>query len=81
MGASVVAQRPGIDFGSLNINNVPPVPIPGISSGREAQYARRVRELEDELRAVRVENERHVSFLLLLFVLYIVLTDLTVHRR
>lgn len=59
MGASAVLQRPGVDFSNLNIN-VPAVQIPGINSGREAQYARRVKELEDELRAVRSENEKHV---------------------
>jgi hypothetical protein len=55
-------QRPGppLDFSSLNIN-VPAVPIPGITSGREAQYARRVKELEDELRLMKVENEKNVS--------------------
>ena len=55
-------QRPGppLDFSSLNIN-VPPVPIPGITTGREAQYARRVKELEDELRLMKVENEKNVS--------------------
>ena len=55
-------QRPGppLDFSSLNIN-VPAVPIPGITTGREAQYARRVKELEDELRLMKVENEKNVS--------------------
>jgi hypothetical protein len=62
MGASaMLQQRPGppLDLSSLNIN-VPPVPIPGINTGREAQYARRVKELEDELRLMRGENEKHV---------------------
>jgi len=61
LGAStVLQQRPGppLDFSSLNIN-VPAVPIPGINTGREAQYARRVKELEDELRLMRGENEKH----------------------
>ncbi|KAF8162995.1 hypothetical protein B0H34DRAFT_794745 [Crassisporium funariophilum] len=60
MGASAMLQRPGppLDFSSLNIN-VPAVPIPGINTGREAQYARRVKELEDELRLMRGENEKH----------------------
>jgi hypothetical protein len=31
-----------------------------MNTGREAQYARRVKELEDELRAIRAENEKHV---------------------
>jgi hypothetical protein len=65
LGASaMLQQRPGppLDFSSLNIN-VPAVPIPGINTGREAQYARRVKELEDELRLMRGENEKHVCFI------------------
>ncbi|KAF8061512.1 hypothetical protein FPV67DRAFT_283106 [Lyophyllum atratum] len=64
MGASIVGQRPGggLDFSSLNLN-VPGVPIPGITSGREAQYARRLKELEEELRGVRVENEKHKAMI------------------
>jgi len=61
LGASaILQQRPGppLDLSSLNIN-VPAVPIPGINTGREAQYARRVKELEDELRLMRGENEKH----------------------
>ncbi|KAF9562160.1 hypothetical protein CPC08DRAFT_706887 [Agrocybe pediades] len=60
LGASAMLQRPGppLDFSSLNIN-VPAVPIPGMTTGREAQYARRVKELEDELRLMRVENEKN----------------------
>jgi len=60
LGSSAMLQRPGppLDFSSLNIN-VPAVPIPGITTGREAQYARRVKELEDELRLMRVENEKN----------------------
>lgn len=60
MGASMVAQRSGVDLSSLNIN-VPPLAIPGFNSGREAQYARRVRELEDELREVKQENAKQVG--------------------
>ncbi|KAH9483759.1 hypothetical protein JR316_0003235 [Psilocybe cubensis] len=61
LGTSTMLQRPGppLDFSSLNID-VPAVPIPGINTGREAQYARRVKELEDELRLMRVENEKNV---------------------
>jgi hypothetical protein len=67
LGASaLLQQRPGaLDFSSLNIN-VPAVPIPGMNTGREAQYARRVKELEDELRLMRGENEKHVCFILFL---------------
>lgn len=60
MGASMVVPRSGgLDFSAMNIN-VPPVPIPGLNSGREAQYARRVKELEEELRGLRMENEKNV---------------------
>lgn len=60
MGASMVAQRSGVDLSSLNIN-VPPLATPGFNSGREAQYARRIRELEDELREVKLENAKQVN--------------------
>ncbi|KII88963.1 hypothetical protein PLICRDRAFT_53460 [Plicaturopsis crispa FD-325 SS-3] len=61
MGASAVGQRPPvpIDFGSINIG-APPVPSP-LNLGtrdRETQLLRRIRELEDELRNVRVDNEK-----------------------
>lgn len=71
LGASAMLQRPGppLDFSSLNIN-VPAVPIPGINTGREAQYARRVKELEDELRLMRVENEKNVCAIPFQIVLY-----------
>lgn len=69
MGASaLMQQRAGpstIDFSSLNIN-VPPVPAPmaALNPGRdrEAQLVRRVRELEEEVRLVRAENEKQVRF-------------------
>ena len=72
-------QRPAppLDFSSLNIN-VPAVPIPGINTGREAQYARRVKELEDELRLMRGENEKHVSFILFLSMFH--LTKITIRN-
>jgi hypothetical protein len=74
MSASAV-QRPalvpgGLDLNTLNINV--PTPLAGMSPGREAQHTRRIRELEDENRAmktelknVQAENEKHVRFLLL----------------
>ncbi|KAF8892606.1 hypothetical protein BD779DRAFT_1610156 [Infundibulicybe gibba] len=62
MGASLVVQRPGLDLSTLN-TNIAAVPIPGINSGREAQYARRVRELEEEIRVVKVENEKHKAMI------------------
>ncbi|KIK03837.1 hypothetical protein K443DRAFT_676492 [Laccaria amethystina LaAM-08-1] len=57
MGTSGLLQRPALDLSALN--SIPAVPIPGMNTGREAQYARRVKELEDELRAIRAENEKH----------------------
>ncbi|KIK59694.1 hypothetical protein GYMLUDRAFT_226524 [Collybiopsis luxurians FD-317 M1] len=66
MGASLVGQRGQIapDFASLNLN-VPAsaLPIPGIHTAREGQYMRRVKELEDELRAVRAENEKNKAMI------------------
>jgi len=40
--------------------NLPP--IPGYHTAREAQYGRRVKELEDEIRLVRVDLEKAVRF-------------------
>ncbi|TFK72517.1 hypothetical protein BDN72DRAFT_792170 [Pluteus cervinus] len=65
MGASALLPRPGPpgsqDVASPTPNaNIPlPVAIPGINKSREAQLARRIRELEEELRNVRSENEKH----------------------
>ncbi|CAA7267636.1 unnamed protein product [Cyclocybe aegerita] len=62
LGASTVLQRPvpspALDFNNLNIN-VPALPIPGMNTGREAQYMRRIKELEEELRLMRVENDKN----------------------
>ncbi len=67
MGASLhAAQRPGqstFDLASLNLNLVPPPPpvVPiNTNRDREAQLSRRVKELEEELRTMRVENEKQV---------------------
>lgn len=51
-----------VDFATLNINGPSVVPPPPSNSGRdrESQLLRRVRELEDELRIVRAENEKQV---------------------
>jgi hypothetical protein len=52
---------------SLNLNLVPPPPpVVPISTNRdrEAQLSRRVKELEEELRTMRVENEKQVSIVL-----------------
>ena len=71
MGASLhAAQRPGqstFDLGSLNLNLVPPPPpvVPiNTNRDREAQLSRRVKELEEELRTMRVENEKQVGVVL-----------------
>lgn len=50
-----------MDFNTLN---VPTVAIPSMTSGREAQYVRRLKELEDEIQSLRAENEKHVCSLL-----------------
>ncbi|KAI6111485.1 hypothetical protein EDD17DRAFT_1504810 [Pisolithus thermaeus] len=66
MGASLMVQRTGgqsspVDFSALNIN-LPPVPTPvtAFNAGRdrEAQHMRRIRELEEELRNLRTENDK-----------------------
>lgn len=70
MGASLVLQRPGgqqpvVDLGALNIN-IPSVPTPmaALNAGRdrEAQLLRRIRDLEEELRVARVENDKQVGY-------------------
>lgn len=52
-----------VDIAALKIS-VPPVvqPTPQANAGRdqEAQLLRRVRELEEEVRVMRVENEKQV---------------------
>ena len=54
----IAPRSGGLDLSSLNSN----LPIPGINATREAQYARRIKELEDEFRALRAENEKNVGF-------------------
>ena len=49
------------DFNNLNMN-VPTIPIPGINSAREAQYVKRIKELEEEIRLMKVENDKNVRF-------------------
>ncbi|KZT69081.1 hypothetical protein DAEQUDRAFT_738400 [Daedalea quercina L-15889] len=63
------SAQPGIDLASLNIN-VPPVPPPvaalnpgNLGRDREAQLVRRVRELEEEARTLRVENEKQKAMI------------------
>ncbi|KAG5354168.1 hypothetical protein C0989_003681 [Termitomyces sp. Mn162] len=61
MGASMIGQRPmNVDFNTLNM---PSVPIPSMTSGREAQYARRLKELEDEVQSLRAENDKHKAII------------------
>ncbi|PFH52376.1 hypothetical protein AMATHDRAFT_74173 [Amanita thiersii Skay4041] len=62
MGASGIVPRPGVDLPGLNAN-VPHVPLPTLNTGREAQYLRRIKELEEEIRTVRAENERNKAMI------------------
>ncbi|KAJ7721072.1 hypothetical protein DFH07DRAFT_858139 [Mycena maculata] len=57
MGASVVGQP--FPFPTSSVLRE----TPGIKTGREAQYARRVKELEDELKIVRLENDKQKSMI------------------
>ena len=52
-------RSPAVDFGGLHLNAAP-LPIPGLNPGREAQYTKRIKELEDEVRILRGENEKLV---------------------
>jgi len=69
MGASLVGQRPGqstFDLNSLNLNLLPtPSPLvpPNPGRDRETQLMRRVKELEEEVRTVRVENEKQKAMI------------------
>jgi hypothetical protein len=54
------ASRLGPDLANLNLNVPPPVPIPALTTGRENQYLQRIKELENEVRQCRVENEKNV---------------------
>jgi len=56
MTASAMGQpRPVPDFGSLNLTVTPAPPPP--SRDREAQLTRKVRELEEDMKVLRAENE------------------------
>ncbi|KAJ6547343.1 hypothetical protein B0H19DRAFT_1165119 [Mycena capillaripes] len=57
MGASVVGQPFLVPTSSVMRET------PGIKTGREAQYARRVKELEDELRTVRLDNDKQKAMI------------------
>jgi len=56
MGSSM-QQRIGPDLANLNLNVTPPVSTP---SSRENQYLQRIKELENDVRQARVENEKNV---------------------
>lgn len=56
MGASM---RIGGPDPNLNLN-VPALPIPTLTPNRESQYLQRIKELENEIRQARVENEKNV---------------------
>ncbi|KAF9264870.1 hypothetical protein L218DRAFT_972448 [Marasmius fiardii PR-910] len=62
LGASILGQRGPVDLSPLNLQP-PALPPPGINTPREAQYARRVKELEEELRNMRVENDRNKAMI------------------
>ncbi|EIM90410.1 uncharacterized protein STEHIDRAFT_145494 [Stereum hirsutum FP-91666 SS1] len=71
MGASAVIQRPGQSAFDLNALNMalPPMPsailpVPTVPNrDKEAQLSRRVKELEEEVRAVRIENEKQKAMI------------------
>lgn len=90
MTLSAMIPRPGqspVDIASLNIN-VPPVPPPvavlnPVNPGRdrEAQLVRRVRELEEEVRVVRIENEKQVRGFFFVCLWYLKLWRVESHDR
>jgi hypothetical protein len=55
-----------MDFAALNLA-APPLPLPApavpppVPAGRETQLLRRVRELEEEVRVLKVDNDKQVS--------------------
>lgn len=60
MGSSM-QQRIGPDLANLNPNVTPPVSTPStLPSNRENQYLQRIKELENDVRQARVENEKNV---------------------
>jgi hypothetical protein len=62
MSASGMLPRQPGDANALNFGKVPQAaPAPPAKPNREAQYTKRIKELEDELRNVKAENEKNVS--------------------
>lgn len=63
MGTSLMVPRTTgqqpVDLNALNLN-LPAAPVTALNAGREreAQHLRRIRELEEELRVVRRDNEK-----------------------
>ena len=51
------SMQPMMSLAGLNLNGISQS---GIGREREAQLQRRIRELEEEVRTVKVENEKHV---------------------
>lgn len=65
VSSAVISRGPSAaDLSTLNLNIPSPVPVspavPSLTPGREAQLVRRIRELEDEVRVVRAEQEKQV---------------------
>ncbi|PSS37410.1 hypothetical protein PHLCEN_2v746 [Hermanssonia centrifuga] len=64
----IPAPPPPVDIAALNIN-VPPVLPPlvptnaGLTRDREAQLVRRVRELEEDVRTMRIENDKQKAMI------------------
>ncbi|KAI1787929.1 hypothetical protein LXA43DRAFT_895593 [Ganoderma leucocontextum] len=73
MSSTVISRptptQPPVDIASLNINVPVPPPVPtavaAVNAGRERdlQLVRRVRELEDEVRNLRNENEKQKAMI------------------
>ena len=64
--------QPPVDIASLNINvpvpSAVPAPVPAPAGrDRDPHLMRRVRDLEDEVRALRAENEKQVRLNVCLF--------------
>jgi len=81
MGSSM-QQRIGPDLANLNLNTAPPVPTaPTLTPSRENQYLQRIKELENDIRQARVENEKNVRISHRCSVRRINFTDFTYSKR